>query len=124
MKLPGHIRLDIGDEFSLIVWQVSCLGRYLVHGHDKCTLCALLLLHEEVFETEIESGVRDHVHVRHEGEVGLAAALGDVAHQVLRILQRGSPFCVFGRLGKANTKLYQHTVLQLLVFFNDIFHCW
>ena len=98
MKLPGHIRLDIGDEFSLIVWQVSCLGRYLVHGDDEGALSALLLLHEEVFETEIESGVRDHVHVRHEGEVRLAAALGDVAHQVLRILQRGSPLCVFGRL--------------------------
>ena len=95
MKLSGQVGLDVGQEFSLVRGQMVGLSRDLVDGYDEGALVAVLLLQQEVFEAQVEAWIRDHVHVRHEGEVCLASALGDVAHQVLRILQRRAPFLVF-----------------------------
>ena len=101
VELSGHVAFDIGKKFSLVAGQVVGFGRDFVDGDDEGALVAVLL-HQEVFQAEVEAWVWDHVHVRNEGEVGLAAALGNVAHQVLGILQRGSPLLVLSRLGRKN----------------------
>ena len=43
MKLPGHVVLDVVDEFSLVHWHVAGLVGDLVNGHHKSTLFTLLL---------------------------------------------------------------------------------
>ena len=108
MKFPRKVGTHEVDELLFVDREVRRIFRHLVDGNDESALAAAVTVvtvdvtvitndvtgcvtgldsGEELVEAEVKARIGDHVDVDDERVVGLASALGRVAHQALRILQ-------------------------------------